>query len=454
MKTILVVDDEKNYLLVLGTLLMEDGYEVLKTEDPRRALQMIEEDIPDLLITDMKMPGLSGIDLLKAVKKRNPHIPVIILTAYGTIETAVDAMKLGAYHYILKPFQNDEIKITVKRALKIAELEDERIRLNQELSARFGLEGLVAESAAIRKVYGLIEQVAPTKTTVLVQGESGTGKELVARAIHTKSPRTNRPFVAVNCGALSETLLESELFGHEKGAFTGATAQKKGRFEMADGGTLFLDEVGTMSSALQVRLLRVLQEQAFERVGGTRTIKVDVRIIAASNQNLKKLIESGSFREDLYYRLNVFSINLPPLRERREDILPLANYFLTVYGREVGKPVVSISIEAAELIRRHPWPGNVRELKNAIERAVVVCKGETVGLNDLPDLSGHVPDTGKTAKISPDISKPLPVYLEEIEKEIIVEALKASEDVHARAARLLGISPTSLQYKLNKYNLS
>lgn len=454
MKSILVIDDEKNYLLVLHTLLSEEGYEVLTTVEPYKALQMIEESPPSLIMTDMKMPGLSGMDILKAVKLKRPDIPVIILTAFGTIDTAIEAMKAGAFHYILKPFQNDEIKVVVKRALEMAELVDEKRYLRQELSTRTGFGEFVVESEAMKSVHALIEQVAPTKTTVLVQGESGTGKELVARAIHTKSPRTNRSFVAVNCGALSETLLESELFGHEKGAFTGATGQKKGRFEMADGGTLFLDEVGTMSSALQIRLLRVLQEQSFERVGGTRTISVDVRIIAASNQDLKKLINAGGFREDLYYRLNVFSIDLPPLRERRDDILPLANYFLTVYGREIGKTVVSISTEAAKLIRRYPWPGNVRELKNAIERAIVVCKGETVGLNDLPDLNGHVPDTAKQKKMLPDISKPLPVYLEEIEKEIIVEALKASEGVQARAAKLLGISPTSLQYKLNKYNLS
>ncbi len=454
MKTILVVDDEKNYLLVLSALLTEEGYEVITTLDPYKALQMMDEVSPALVMTDMKMPGISGLELLKALKKKRPLVPVIMLTAFGTIEDAVEAMKSGAFHYILKPFQNDEIKLLVKRALEMSELMEEKNYLNQELSSRLGLEGLVVESDAMRKIYGLIEQVAPAKTTVLIQGESGTGKELVARAIHNKSPRTTRPFIAINCGALSETLLESEMFGHEKGAFTGATAQKKGRFEMADGGTLFLDEIGTMSPALQVRLLRVLQEQAFERVGGTRTIKVDVRIIAASNQDLKKLITAGSFREDLYYRLNVFSVNLPPLRERREDIPPLVNYFIKLYSRETGKSVASISPDAAEQIRRYPWPGNVRELKNAIERAIVVCRGETVGLKDLPDLNGHVSDTGKTEKMLPDISKPLPVYLEDVEKEIITEALRVSEGVHARAARLLGISPTSLQYKLNKYNLS
>jgi len=454
MKTILVVDDEKNYLLVLSALLTEEGYEVITTLDPYKALQMMDEVSPALVMTDMKMPGISGLELLKAVKKKRPLIPVIMLTAFGTVEAAVEAMKSGAFHYILKPFQNDEIKLLVKRALEMSELMEEKSYLNQELSSRFGLGGLVVESDAMRKIYSLIEQVALTKTTVLIQGESGTGKELVARAIHNKSPRKTRPFIAINCGALSETLLESEMFGHEKGAFTGATAQKKGRFEMADGGTLFLDEIGTMSPALQVRLLRVLQEQAFERVGGTRTIKVDVRIIAASNQNLKKLIDTGSFREDLYYRLNVFSINLPPLRERRDDILPLANYFLKLYSNEIGKSIESISPEAAERIRRYPWPGNVRELKNAVERAVVVCSGKTIGLSDLPSLDSKMEPNRLGSGISFDASKPLPVYLEEIERKVIAEALSQSNGIQAKAAKLLGISPTSLQYKLNKYNLS
>ncbi|MBI5682351.1 MAG: sigma-54-dependent Fis family transcriptional regulator [Deltaproteobacteria bacterium] len=452
MKTILAVDDEKNYLLVISTLLKEDGYEVITTQNPYRAVEILDETPLHLIITDMKMPGLSGIDILKAVKEKRPEIPVIVLTAFGTVETAVDAMRLGAYHYILKPFQNQEIKLVVNRAFKMVDLVEEKNLLNQELSARFGIKGFVAESGAMKNILSLVEQVAPARTTVLIHGESGTGKELIARAIHQKSSRAERPFIAVNCGALTETLLESELFGHEKGAFTGATMQKKGRFELADGGTLFLDEIGTTSPALQIRLLRVLQEQVFERVGGTRSIKVDVRIIAASNIDLKELIEKGGFREDLYYRLNVFTITIPPLRERKEDIIPLANYFLNIYSKEIGKQINSISRETIDPLINYQWPGNVRELKNVIERAVVVCRGHEIGCGELPMEIRHG-SVKQMLSRTIDLTKPLPAAVEEFEMEIIKEALKRTGGVQAKAARLLGISPTNLQYKVNKYDL-
>lgn len=453
MKTILVVDDEKNYLLVISTLLREEGYEVITTQNPYKALEFLDEIPFHLVITDMKMPGLSGIDILMAVKEKKPETPVIILTAFGKVETAVEAMRLGAYHYILKPFQNEEIKLLVSRAFDLTDLAHEKSLLNQELSARLGIKGFVAESAEMKNIISLVEQVASAKTTVLIHGESGTGKELIARAIHQKGSRAERPFIAVNCGALTETLLESELFGHEKGAFTGATMQKKGRFELADGGTLFLDEIGTTSPALQIRLLRVLQGQTFERVGGTRSIKVDVRIIAASNIALKELIEKGSFREDLYYRLNVFNITIPPLRDRKDDIIPLARYFLNVYSKEVGKQIDSIYKEALDSLVNYTWPGNVRELKNVIERAVVVCRGKEIGSGELPiEIRQGSIQQIPTGRI--DFTKPLSLAVEEYEMGIIKEALRRTGGIQAKAARLLGVSPTNLQYKLNKYNLA
>ncbi|MDT8317057.1 MAG: sigma-54 dependent transcriptional regulator [bacterium] len=458
MKTILVVDDEKNYLLVLSALLSEEGYEVMTTQEPEEALRIIEEDAPALLITDMKMPRMTGMELLKKARAIRPDLQVIIMTAFGTVETAVEAMKHGAYHYILKPFHNDEIKLMAKRALGVKALVEEKRQLKEELSARLGFENLIFESEPMRQVADLMEQVAAVKTTVLIEGESGTGKEVVARTIHENSSRSDKPFIAVNCGALTETLLESELFGHEKGAFTGATAQKKGRFEMADGGTLFLDEIATTSPALQIRLLRVLQEQTFERVGGTKTIKVDVRVIAASNRNLKELIEKGDFREDLYYRLNVFTINLPPIRDRRKDILLLSRHYMNLYAAEIGKGVEDISPEAMANLENYGWPGNVRELRNAMERAVVVCQGNKLESADLPlELrgggSGEACNMG-SAVPDLDFSRPLPEMMDEMEKEIIAEALKRSGGVSAKAARLLGVSPTNLQYKIGKYGLN
>jgi two-component system NtrC family response regulator len=453
MKSILIVDDEKNYLLVLRTLLEEEGYNVLTCEDPELALTMATEEQPHLMISDLKMPGLSGIELLDRVKKKSPDLPVIIMTAFGTIDSAVEAMKQGAFHSILKPFKNEELKLVVKRALQVSALIDEKGFLTQELSQRLGFEELIFESGAMKGVIDLIDQVAPAKTTVLIQGESGTGKELIARIIHRKSPRSVKSFIPVNCGGLSETLLESELFGHEKGSFTGAVARKKGRFELADGGTLFLDEVSTTSEALQVRLLRVLQEQTFERVGGIAPIRVDVRVIAASNQNLMEMVGKGAFREDLFYRLNVFMIEIPPLRERKEDILPLAMHFLKLFSSDIGKQIGSFSKGAQDYLLGHLWPGNVRELKNVIERAVVVCGGEEITADDLPLELRQGGASIKQALSTRDLSKPLPKLMEEIEKGLIEEALKRSGGVQAQAARLLGISPTNLQYKLGKYGL-
>lgn len=456
MKTILAVDDEKNYLVVLKALLSEEGYEVLTTQDGQRAVEIIQEDAPDLVITDMKMPSMTGLELLKEAKRLKPDLPVVILTALGTVEAAVGAMKQGAYHYILKPFDNAELKLVVRRALELASLSDQKSLLDRELKRKIDVEGLIWRSRAMKAVMELVDKAAVTRATVLIHGESGTGKELIARALHTKSQRADKPFVAVNCGALTETLLESELFGHEKGAFTGAVSRRKGLFEMADGGTLFLDEVGSTSPGLQVRLLRVLQEQAFERVGGLNTVRVNVRVIAASNQNLKRLIGEGSFREDLYYRLKVFTIDIPALRERMEDVPMLAVHFADIYSKETGSPSFEISAEAMDCLSSYSWPGNVRELRNVIERAVVLSKGSEIGLLDMPlEIQKKVGPNAHGLGLSKDgVNMALPELLDDYERSLIVEALERSHGVSARAARFLGISPTRLQYKLGKYKLN
>ena len=332
MDTLLIVDDEKNYLVVLEALLSPEGYEIMTSDKAQEALRLLQEADVDLVLTDMKMPGMSGMELLEEAKKIKPEVPVIMMTAYGTIEMAVEAMKKHAYDYITKPFQNEELKLTLRKALENYRLVKENRRLSEALSERHGYRNIVGKSKSMLKVYDLIDKVAQSKASVLITGPSGTGKELIAKAIHYESLRKDRPFISVNCGALAETLLESELFGHEKGAFTGAIAMKKGRFELADGGTLFLDEIGDMSPPLQVKLLRVLQEMEFERVGGTKTIKVDVRVLSASNRNLKDDVASGVFREDLFYRLNVIHIEVPPLRERMEDVRLLVTHFIEKYG--------------------------------------------------------------------------------------------------------------------------
>ncbi len=443
METILVVDDEKNYLVVLEALLSEEGYEVLTTLNPSEALEIINHVDLDLVITDMKMPEMDGIVLLEKIKQIDSNLPVMMMTAYGTIEKAVKAMKKGAFDYITKPFENEELKLSIRKATNMYHLLKENKRLAQALYSQYQFGNIIGKNKEMRAIFELIRKVASTKATVLITGESGTGKELVAKAIHYNSPRKNRPFVSVNCGALAETLLESELFGHERGSFTGAIGMRKGRFELAHGGTLFLDEVSEMSPALQVKLLRVSQEKEFERVGGTKTIKVDVRIIAASNQDLKESIKKGIFREDLYYRLNVVHIHLPPLRERTEDIPLLVAHFLGKYTKEMEKRDIKVSERAFHRIYEYPWPGNVRELENAIERAVVLCEQGTIE-------AYHLPETLKD--LSPGIK--LPEALEKIEMQLIKQALVRTNYVQARAARLLGITKSLLQYKMKKYNLS
>jgi two-component system NtrC family response regulator len=450
MDTILIVDDEKNYLVVLEALLSPEGYEIMTSDKAQEALRLIQESDIDLLLTDMKMPGMTGMELLEEAKKIKPEVPVIMMTAYGTIEMAVEAMKKHAYDYITKPFQNEELKLTIRKALENYRLVKENRRLSEALSERFGYRNIVGKSKPMLNVYDLIGKVAQSKASVLITGPSGTGKELIAKAIHYESPRKDRPFVSVNCGALAETLLESELFGHEKGAFTGAIAMKKGRFELADGGTLFLDEIGDMSPPLQVKLLRVLQEMEFERVGGTKTIKVDVRVLSASNRNLKDDVAGGVFREDLFYRLNVIRIEVPPLRERTEDIRLLVIHFIEKYG---NSRKIELAPQAWEALYTYPWPGNVRELEHVIERAVVLNSGGLIDLKDLPvEFTKSKGDLDVDRFIPPDA--PLQPTLEEIEEKLIRRALKHSGNIQSHAADQLGITKSLIQHKMKKYNIS
>ena len=449
MDTLLIVDDEKNYLVVLEALLSPEGYEIMTSDKAQEALRLLQEADVDLVLTDMKMPGMSGMELLEEAKKIKPEVPVIMMTAYGTIEMAVEAMKKHAYDYITKPFQNEELKLTLRKALENYRLVKENRRLSEALSERHGYRNIVGKSKSMLKVYDLIDKVAQSKASVLITGPSGTGKELIAKAIHYESLRKDRPFISVNCGALAETLLESELFGHEKGAFTGAIAMKKGRFELADGGTLFLDEIGDMSPPLQVKLLRVLQEMEFERVGGTKTIKVDVRVLSASNRNLKDDVASGVFREDLFYRLNVIHIEVPPLRERMEDVRLLVTHFIEKYGDSK----IELTPQVWEALYTYSWPGNVRELENVIERAVVLNSGNFIDLKDLPvEFTKAKGDLDVDRFIPPEA--PLQSTLEEIEEKLIRRALKESGNVQSHAADQLGITKSLIQHKMKKYNIS
>jgi len=395
METILIVDDEKNYLLVLEDMLLEEGYQVVTADSAQKGLAIAEDHELDAVITDMKMPGMDGIALFESIHGRFPDIPVIMMTAYGTQEKALEAMKRGAFDYIFKPFENEQFKFTIRKAIDHHRLVLQNRYLTKELHGRYQFSNIIGKSASMQRIFQLIEKVAPSKATVLITGESGTGKELIAKAIHFNSPRKDLPFISVNCGALPENLLESELFGHEKGAFSGAVNQRKGRFELAHEGTLFLDEISEMSPPLQVKLLRVLQEMEFERVGSSRSMKVDVRVVAASNRNLKLEVAEGRFRSDLFYRLNVVHILIPALRERTDDIPPLVNHFLSKYSEESGRSPLTIHPEAMRLLLDYHWPGNIRELENVIERAVILCTGEQILATDLPS---EVREPGQVAK--------------------------------------------------------
>ena len=451
METILIVDDEKNYLVVLSTFLSGEGYETLTASTAQQALEIAETADLDLVLTDMKMPTMDGIELLKRIKEKTPDLPVVMMTAYGTVEKAVGAMQLGAFNFIQKPFQNETLKQIVNKAVGTYKVLKENRRLIRALEDRYHFNNVIGKSKPMQAVFDIIQKVAHTKATVLITGESGTGKELIARAIHFNSPRRNRPFVAVSCAALTQTLLESELFGHEKGAFTGATFTKKGRFELADEGTLFLDEIGDVPASVQVKLLRVLEEMSFERVGGTRTIDVDVRLITATNKDLKAEVEQHRFREDLYFRLNVVHIRLSPLRDRPEDIPLLAAHFVNKYAREANRGEMTISPETMRFLCNHRWPGNVREFEHAIERAVLFSKRNEIALDDLPK------DLVSFADLETPIDwqklSNLPETLDAIEKRLIQKALLLSNNVQSRAANLLGIPRANLQYRLKKHNL-
>ena len=453
METILIVDDEKNYLVVLEALLSAEGYEIVTARDAKMAVSIIREADLDLLITDMKMPGMSGMELLETCKKIKPETPVIMMTAFGTIEMAVEAMKKHAYDYIQKPFENEKLKLTVKKAMENHRLVKENRLLAEALSNRFRYGNMVGKSEPMAKVYDLIDKVSSSKASVLITGPSGTGKELIAKAIHYQGPRKERPLISINCGALTETLLASELFGHEKGAFTGAVAMKKGRFELADRGTIFLDEVGEMPPALQVKLLRVLQEMELERVGGTRTIKVDIRVLSASNRNIQEDVAKGIFREDLYYRLNVIHIDAPSLQERTDDMPLLVKHFIEKFQDGDSKKKIELRPEVWKAFYAHPWPGNVRELENVIERAMVLYTGGVITLDDLPKTLVNTETEFDVERFVPS-HIPLPKAMEEIEERLVRRALAQCNNVQSHAAKNLGITKSLIQHKMKKYNIT
>jgi two-component system, NtrC family, response regulator PilR len=440
---ILVVDDEEVIRDVLESLLEREGWTVTAAENAAQALEVFENDPYDVVLLDLMLPDRPGLELLREMRRHDPDAVVVIVTAYSSIEGAIQAMREGAFHYIPKPFQNQEVLLTVRKGAEARRLTEENRRLKQELSKQYGLGRIVGKSEAMRKVFDLVRLAGPSRSTILVEGESGTGKELVARAIHTHSPRAGAPFVTVNSGSMPTDLLESNLFGHVRGAFTGAVANKKGLFEAAEGGSIFFDEIGTVSLETQAKLLRLIQEKEFLRVGSVETQKADVRIIAATNVDLKKIVADGRFRDDLYYRLCVITIPIPPLRERREDIPLLAEHFMRLYASENGKTITGIAPEAMRALLDHDWPGNVRELENAIERAVVLCPGGAIGLELLPDnvLS---PERADVAVRLPENGSTYKEMVEEYERRLVRTALRRTGGVQKRAADLLRVKPTTL----------
>ncbi len=449
MARILVIDDEKNMRWALERALKGQGHEVFQAEDGNKGLDTALNLRPDLVILDLKMPGIDGLSVLSALKEQAPEIMVIMITAHGSTATAVEAMKLGAFDYINKPFDIDELNLTVAKALEVEQLKAKVLRLEHEVTQRYSFQNIIGKSQSMQHIFALIERVADASATVLIQGESGTGKELVARALHYSSSRKNNPFIQVNCAALPEGLLESELFGHEKGAFTGAIAQRQGRFELADGGTIFLDEIGEISPHVQVKLLRVLQEKSFERVGGQHTLKVDVRIIAATNKDLGLEMREGRFREDLFYRLNVIPLKMPSLRERKEDIPLLVEHFLRKYDTK-GR-ITTVEPAALKLLVEYSWPGNIRELENTVERLAIVAPGTVIEGKDIPAelrFSPYIP--GQAVRfVLPEGG----LDLEQVEKEFITQALERAQGNKSKAAKLLGLTRHTLLYRLDKYNI-
>jgi two-component system response regulator PilR (NtrC family) len=454
---ILVVDDERSMREFLGIMLAKEGYDVTQCPDGETALRQAEEDIFDLAIMDIRMPKMDGIAVLERIKEITPETIVIMITAFASTDTAVRAMKKGAYDYITKPFKIDEIKIIIRNALEKRALEKENILLKRLVETKFSFDNIIGQSPKMLAIYELMEKVAPTKTNILITGESGTGKELVAKAIHFNSPRREKAFVTVNCGAIPENLLESELFGHMKGAFTGAMYNKRGLFEVADDGSIFLDEVGELPLSMQVKLLRILQDKEFTRVGGTESIKVDVRIISASNKDLEEAVREKKFREDLYYRLNVIQIKLPLLRERREDIALLTEHFIKKYAQELDKNIREISPDAMKVLLHYDYPGNVRELQNIIERAVALETSNTLtaenlesymdeqrGVKSMDDSLFEIPAEGI------DLEK----VVEDLERNLLLKALQRAKGVKKKAAELLNINFRSIRYRLEKYGIN
>ncbi len=451
---LLVLDDEKNYLLVLEALLSDAGYKVTTINDPETALAFLEESEVDVVLTDMKMPKLSGREVLEHVKKNYPGVPVLIMTAFGSIEGAVEAMKVGAFDYITKPFANDDLLLSVKNAAELARVHRRYRLLNENLQTRYGLHQIVGQSKGIKGVLSMIDRAAPSRSNVLITGESGTGKELVARAIHFASPRKDGPFISVNCMALNPGVLESELFGHEKGSFTGAVAMRRGRFELANHGTLFLDEIGELSPDTQIKLLRVLQERRLERVGGSEEIPVDIRVVTATNKDLLQEVEKGNFREDLYYRLNVVHIALPPLRERREDIPLLIVHFIEKFISENGLDSKQFSPEAMDYLAGYEWPGNIRQLENVVERCMVMTPRPLIEVTDLPPELRDEETQLKSALDFLPVKLDLAKTLDKLEAALIRRALVQANFVQVKAADLLGISKALMQYKLQKYGIT
>ena len=445
-RRILVVDDEQNARNALRTILSDEGYDIREATNGEEALALLPDFAPDVVLADVRMPRMDGLTLLRKAKEQSSDAVFVMMTAFAAVETAVEAMRAGAENYLVKPLDVNAVLVFIEKALEKRSLARETATLRERVRERFRLEGMVGESPELQAVFEVIRQAAPTKATVLVLGESGTGKELIAQALHEQSPRKDQAFVKVACAALSETLLESELFGHERGSFTGAAGRKEGRFELADGGTLFLDEIGDISAATQVKLLRVLQQREFERVGGTQTIKVDVRVVAATNRDLAAEVKAGKFREDLYYRLNVVSVTLRPLRRRKGDIPALVAHFVDRYARSYEKEIKGLAPGTMNALLAHDWPGNVRELENAVERAVVLAKAPELTADDLPSsLRGPRP-TREPSTLIPGAS------LHEIEREAILRTMEVVGGSTARAAEILGISVRKIQYRLKEYS--
>jgi two-component system response regulator HydG len=447
---ILIVDDEPAHRKMLEAVLSSEGYEVIQAADGSEAIAQVEKGFFDLILMDIRMQHTSGIEALKSIREISPGIPVVMMTAYASVDTAVATLKSGAFDYLTKPLDIDELKIMLAKALRHHRLEEENLQLREQLDSRFDFSSIIGSSSAMKKMFETVALVAATEVTVLICGESGTGKELVANAIHHNSPRGQRPFIKVNCAALPETLLESELFGHEKGAFTGAVNRRKGRFQLAHMSSIFLDEIAEMAPTTQAKILRVLQERSFEPVGGNETIQVDTRVITATNRNLEDEIKAGRFREDLYYRLNVVQIVVPPLRERREDIPLLANFFVSHYMAKNRRQIKGLTPRALDLLMRHDWPGNVRELENTIERAVILARGDMIGVESLPEAIQAAAGTAGANPIGFDPGR----SLKDMEREMIFRTLNETGGNRTHAAKILGISRRTLQLKLKDYGIN